>query len=196
MNDTAILANDLGLKNVMISNGFINPAPLKELMKYMDAFNIDLKAFNEQFYKKYTKAGLNPVKKTLKTISEYKKHLEITNLVIPGLNDDPAEFEKMMQWISNSLNNNVVVHISRYYPSYKMEIDATSLEKMLTLEKIAKKYVDFVYLGNVLIPEGNNTYCKKCNELLIRRSGYTTKNISIKSDGTCMKCGTQVLTYI
>lgn len=196
MKDTAILINESGLKNVMISNGFINQKPLKELLQYMDAFNIDLKAFTEHFYKDYTKSKLEPVKETLQTISSCNKHLEITNLVIPGLNDDPTEFENMMKWISENLNENVVMHISRYYPSYKMDIEATSVEKMLILEKIAKNYVDYVYLGNVLMPEGNNTYCKKCNELLIRRSGYSTKTISVKSDGTCMKCGTQVLTYI
>ena len=195
MLDTAILAKENGLKNVMVSNGYINKEPLQELLKHMDAFNIDLKAFSEQFYKEYTKSSLEPVKDTLKDIAKAGKHLEITNLVIPTLNDDESEFESMMQWIEKNLGDEVIMHISRYYPSYQLDIDATSVNKMLRFEEIAKKYVKYVYLGNVLVSNDNNTYCPECNELLIQRTGYTTKIISVDNKGKCMKCGARILNY-
>lgn len=196
MMDTAILSKKNGLYNVMISNGYINKEPLSDLLKYIDAFNIDLKAFSDFFYKEFTKAQIEPVKETLVDIFKAGKHIEITNLVIPGLNDDEVEFENMIKWITENLDKNVVMHISRYYPSYKMDVEPTSVEKMLKLGEIAQKYLNYVYLGNVLMAEGNNTHCFACNELVIRRSGYTTKIVALKEDGTCMKCGTQILTLL
>lgn len=195
MLDTAILAKESGLNNVMVSNGFINKTPLKELLNYIDAFNIDLKAFSEDFYKGFTKSRLEPVKDTLLEISKAGKHLEITNLVIPTLNDDEVEFENMIKWIADNLGKDVVLHISRYYPSFQLDIEATSVEKMLKFNEIANRYLNYVYLGNLLLPEGNNTYCPQCNELSIRRSGYSTKVLSINNDGNCMHCGYHILNY-
>jgi len=195
MLDTAKIIKSAGLKNVMVTNGFINPEPLSELHQYIDAYNVDLKAFNNDFFKKYTKSELEPVKETLKSIIKAGKHLEITNLVIPTLNDSEAEFENMCRWIAETLGKEIVLHISRYYPTYKMTIDQTSIDQMKLLFEIAKKYLDFVYLGNVLLDEGNNTFCNFCNELLISRSGYFTKIISVDKSGNCSKCGNKVLKY-
>ena len=195
MVDIARLAKDNGLKNVMVSNGFINQEPLNELNNYIDAYSIDLKGFNNDFFQDYTKSQLEPVKKSLINIVVAGKHLEITNLVIPTLNDDENEFEEMVKWISFNLGKGIVLHISRYYPTYQLTIKATSIEKMLKLRDIARKYLTYVYLGNVLLPEGNNTYCPECNELLINRSGYSTSLSSITDKGYCEKCGKQILIY-
>lgn len=195
MIDIARLAKDKGLKNVMVSNGFINQEPLNELNNYIDAYSIDLKGFNNDFFKNYTKSQLEPVKKSLINIAAAGKHLEITNLVIPTLNDDENEFEEMVKWISMNLGKEIVLHISKYYPTYKLKIKATSIEKMLKLRDIAEKYLSYVYLGNVLLPEGNNTYCPECNELLIKRNGYLTSLNSINDKGYCEKCGKHILIY-
>jgi len=195
MIDTARLIKSAGLKNVMVTNGFINSEPLNELNKYIDAYNVDLKAFNIDFFKKQTKSTLEPVKEALINIKKAGKHLEITNLVIPTLNDSESEFDSMCRWIANNLGKDVVLHISRYFPTYKMTIDQTSVNQMIKLVEIAKKYLDFVYLGNVMLDNGNNTFCNSCNELLISRSGYFTKNISVDKSGNCSKCGNKVFNY-
>lgn len=193
MIDTAKLAKNRGLKNVMVSNGYINQNPLNKLNNFIDAYSIDLKGFNNNFFKKYTKSTLNPVKESLINIVASGKHLEITNLVIPTLNDNENEFEEMVKWISINLGKEIVLHISRYYPTYKLNIKATSIEKMVKLKDIAEKYLSYVYLGNVAMPEGNNTYCPSCNELLIKRSGYSISLSSITDKGYCKKCGKQIL---
>jgi pyruvate formate lyase activating enzyme len=193
MLDTAKISKSAGLKNVMVTNGFINPEPLELLNNYIDAYNVDLKSFNDIFYKNHTKSNLEPVKETLINIMKAGKHLEITNLIIPTLNDSEVEFETMCQWIASNLGKEVVLHISRYFPIYKMAIEQTSIEQMILLYSIAKKYLNFVYLGNVLLDEGNNTYCNSCKELLISRKGYFTKIVSVDKSGNCSKCGNKVL---
>lgn len=184
------------LKNVMVTNGFINQEPLNELNKYVDAYSVDLKAFNNKFFVKYTKSQLEPVKETLKNIVKAGKHLEITNLVIPGLNDNPEEFELLIKWINENLGKDIVLHISKYYPTYKLKIEPTSIETMLELNNIANKYLDHVFLGNVLLPDSNNTSCPNCNEILLKRTGYLTQKHSVNSVGDCIKCGTHVLNHL
>lgn len=137
------------LENIMISNGFINKTPLEELMPYIDAFNIDLKAFNDKFYKRLSGAWLSPVLGSLKLIRQYNKHLEITNLIIPGENDEPEEFENMMKWIRDELGTETVLHLSRYFPVYRMNTPPTPQKTIFELQKIAHKYLDNVYLGNM-----------------------------------------------
>jgi len=195
MLDTAKIIKSAGLKNVMVTNGFINPEPLNELHNYIDAYNVDLKAFNNDFFKKYTKSELEPVKETLKSIIKAGKHLEITNLIIPTLNDSQTEFENMCRWIADTLGKGVIFHISRYYPTYRMTIDQTSIEQLILLYEIAKKHLDFVYLGNVLLDEGNNTYCNSCKELLISRKGYFTKINGVDAQGNCSNCKSPIFKY-
>ncbi|MCB2196796.1 MAG: AmmeMemoRadiSam system radical SAM enzyme [Bacteroidetes bacterium] len=196
MLEIAKRANELGLKNVMVTNGFINPEPLNELHQYIDAYSVDLKAFNNDFFAKYTKSKLAPVLDTLISIAKADKHLEVTNLIIPGLNDDSEEFEQMVKWIQENLGKQTVLHISRYYPTYKLNVQQTSVDKMLELNSIAKTYLDFVYLGNVLLEDGNNTFCPDCGELLVKRTGYMTRKQSVNNQGDCIKCGTHVFNFL
>ncbi len=188
MLDTAKLAHKSELKNVVVSNGYINAEPLKKLIPFIDAFNIDLKAFNNEFYRKQTKGKLQPVLNSLKTIAKSNSHLEITNLVIPGLNDDETEFEKMIIWIASELGKQTPLHLSRYFPRYKMDQPPTSISKLETLYDIAKQHLQNVYLGNVSDEKRSSTFCADCGELLIERNGYQTKIKNLDDKGNCEKC--------
>lgn len=148
MIDTAILAKSYGLKTVCVTNGFINPAPLMDLLKYIDAFNVDLKAFSEEFYRNICGGMLQPVKETIKIIHNSKAHLEITTLVVEGVNDDISNLEQLFKWLG-SIDKDIVLHLSRYYPAYKMNNPPTKIETMLKAKKYAKKYLRNVYIGNV-----------------------------------------------
>jgi pyruvate formate lyase activating enzyme len=184
--DTAKLAKKQGLKNVMVTNGFINPEPLKELYRYIDAVNVDLKSFNDKFYRKICGVWLEPVLESLKAIKKMGVWTEVTNLVIPTLNDDMEEIKKMCKWVKHNLGKETPMHFSRFFPMYKLEdIPTTPLETLHKAKEIADKYLDYVYIGNVM--EDENTYCPKCKSLLIERRGYAVLQNNI-NDGKC-KCG-------
>lgn len=149
MMETARLVNDAGLKNVVVTNGYINPEPLAEWLELCHAFNVDLKSFSDEFYRKYTTGSIQPVLNTLAAIAGSGLHLEITFLVIAGMNDNARDFEKMVQWIANTLGTDVVLHINRYFPSWRLNVPATPINVMQRLEDVARKYLQRVYLGNV-----------------------------------------------
>ena len=195
--DTAMLAHEKGLKNVMVTNGYVFPDPLKKIMPLIDAFSVDLKAFNETFYKKYTKSKLHPVLEALKIIRSHNKHLEITNLVIPGLNDNEDEFRQMIGWIAEELGTESILHISRYFPAWKLHHPPTPTEILKHFYRIAKEYLSYVYLGNVATLEtGQDTVCPQCGSTLIKRSGYYTEVTGLDEKGNCRKCGKHVMDCI
>ncbi|TKG88507.1 AmmeMemoRadiSam system radical SAM enzyme [Puteibacter caeruleilacunae] len=191
--ETSKLAKIAGLKNVMISNGYINRKPLLEILETIDAFNIDLKAFNDKFYKKITKSKLQPVLETLKTINAQEKHLEITHLVIPNLNDDPVEFEEMVKWISSELSPWIPLHISRYFPHFEVSYPPTPISTLLSFFEIAKQYLQHVYVGNAQNIEKSDTYCPNCKELLIEREFYNIDTVGLDPNGKCTHCHTPVI---
>ncbi|MBN1792193.1 AmmeMemoRadiSam system radical SAM enzyme [Candidatus Woesearchaeota archaeon] len=189
MIETARLAREAGLKNVIVSNGFINEAPLRELCKVLDAANIDLKAFDDKFYRKNCKGRLAPVLKALKILKEEGVWLEVTNLIVPGENDGLEEIEKMCEWISKELGRGVPLHFSRAHPDYKMEgFEPTPLKTLEEAKKIAEKHLDFVYLGNVHSDSGASTKCPECRRILVERSMMSVKKNMIR-DGKCPECG-------
>ena len=192
---TAEKVKENNQQNVMVTNGFMNSKPLHNLHHVIDAYSVDLKAFNNDFFIKYTKSQLEPVKQTLINIANAGKHLEITNLVIPTLNDNPDEFEQMVKWIAQNTGKATVLHLSRYYPTYQLNIEATPINTLIELKKIAESYLSYVYLGNINLPEGNNTYCPDCGELLISRKGYMLKKHSLTTDGKCLKCEKPIFKY-
>lgn len=196
MLDTAKLAHESGLKNVVVSNGYVNPDPLKKLLPFIDAFNIDLKAFSEEFYRKQTKGKLEPVLETLKIIAKSTAHLEITNLVIPSLNDDEAQFEEMVKWISTELGNGVPLHLSRYFPQHEMNLPATSFNKLETMYKLANQHLNHVYLGNVNDEKRSSTYCPGCGETLISRNRYKTSIQNLNEKSCCKTCGTAINIFL
>lgn len=197
MFETAALANKCGLKNVMISNGFINSKPLKELLPFMDAFNIDLKAFNDSFYKKHTHSRLSPVLETIKTIRLSGKHIEITHLVIPGLNDDYKEFSEMLKWIMNETGKDTVLHLSRYFPRYRSSVPPTPSVTLLEMFHMAKDILSYVYIGNSGNNTGSNTLCPFCGSQVIGRSGYMTDISGLDiNGGFCKKCRKRIIDNI
>ncbi len=188
--EIAKLARKKGIKNVIVSNGFVNEEPLKEICKYIDGANIDLKSMNNNFYKKYCQARLAPVLNSLKILKKENVYFEITNLLIPGLNDKRKDIERLVKWVSENLND-IVLHFSRFFPMYKLQDrKETPIKTMEMAEKIGKKYLSYVYLGN--IGKESNTYCRKCKKLLIERKGYNIGRISIKN-GKCVGCGNKVV---
>jgi pyruvate formate lyase activating enzyme len=193
MLDIAKLAKAEKLRTAMVTNGFIQPEPLTQLLPFIDAFSVDLKAFTENFYKKYTASRLEPVLNTLKLLKSQNKHIEITNLVITEINDGKNEFKTMVDWIADQIGEDTVFHISRYFPMYKLAKDPTSIDTLTELFDIAVKRLKYVYLGNVRTGEGQDTYCKSCGKVVIERSGYHTKNKGLSPRGHCLFCKEQII---
>ena len=188
--ETSTLAKREGMKIIMVSNGFINPKPLSSLLNHIDAFNIDLKAFSNDFYRKITGGSLEPVLKTLKAIRKSGKHLEVTFLVIPHLNDSIDEAKLMFEWLANELGEQTILHLSSYHPAYLINNHATKTETLINLYHLAKEKLQFVYLGNYQNDEiGNNTSCPKCGNIAIKRSGFKASSMEIDANGNCVKCG-------
>jgi pyruvate formate lyase activating enzyme len=146
--DTAKLAKANGLKNVLVTNGFVNIEPLNRMLPYIDAMNIDLKAFDEDFYVKVCRGRLKPVLDVIK-ISAKACHVELTNLIIPTLNDSENSVMKMVDWIYSNLGPDVPLHLSRYYPCYNMSLPPTPIETLKRAERIAEEKLKYVYVGNV-----------------------------------------------
>lgn len=195
MLDISKLARAGGLRNGMHTCGYINPEPLKELLKYMDAVNVDLKGFNEEFYRKMgMMAELKPVLDTIKTIKDEGVWLELTNLVIPGQNDDPGEIRRMCLWIKEKLGDEVPLHFSRFTPSFQLQnLPPTPLKKLEEAYRIAKEAgLKYVYIGNVPgHPQGENTYCPHCGKAIVGRIGYQILENNIKA-GKCGFCGERI----
>lgn len=177
-----------GQKNIMVTNGFFNESPLSQMLEYIDAFNIDIKAFSENSYHQMTQAGLEPVKKSAQKIIENGKHLELTNLVIPGFNDSEDSFVEMINWIEGELGRDTVLHLSRYFPAYKMSDTPTPISTLERLYEIANKRLNYVYLGNVNQNFGQDTYCSKCGQKVISRNRYNVDIISVTEKGACGNC--------
>ena len=194
MLDISKLAHENGLKNGMHTCGYINQEPLKELLKYMDAVNVDLKGFSEEFYKKMGAfAELTPVLETIKTVKKSGVWLEITNLIIPGMNDDPGQIRKMCEWIKENVGDEVPLHFSRFMPSFQLQnLPPTPMSKLEEAYRIAKETgLKYVYIGNVPGRPQENTYCPGCGKMLVSRIGYEILENNIK-DGKCKFCGHKV----
>jgi pyruvate formate lyase activating enzyme len=192
MYDIAILAKQNSLKGIVVSNGYINRKPLSKLIDIVDAFNIDLKAYNNGFYKNICGGSLKPVKQTLKTIFSRNKHIEITNLVIPGLNDSEKEFREMVIWLAGEFGANLPLHINRYFPSYQLTIEPTSQKTLLSFKEIAQDLLNFVYIGNMVSNGNSNTICPKCQRTAIVRKGFRVNTNEIDEEGNCKNCGYKI----
>ena len=190
MFDAGLLAKKAGLLNVCHSNGFINPDPLRNLCSVMDAANIDLKGFSEDFYREICSGELHPVLETLKIYRQSKVHLEITNLVIPTKNDDMDVLKEMCLWIKKELGGETPVHFSRFYPLFKLKgLPPTPVSTLEKARSIALSVgLEYVYIGNVPGHEGENTFCPKCKRMIIKRAGYMVGEVNLK-EGKCKFCG-------
>jgi pyruvate formate lyase activating enzyme len=179
----------------MVSNGFVNRDPLKEIISFTDAFNIDLKAFNNDFYKNLAGADLKPVKESLKQIAKSGRHLEVTTLIIPGQNDSEREMAMQTEWMAGELGKDIPFHLSRYFPMFKREDPATSPDIIKKLAEIASRNLTYVYIGNMVSDTGQNTLCPACNKIVTKRSRYNIKIQNLDKDGKCTGCGTQIYKY-
>jgi pyruvate formate lyase activating enzyme len=192
--DTAKACRELGLKSIAVSAGYVCPEPRAEFYQWMDAANIDLKAFTERFYHEITGSHLQPVLETL----QYIKHetpvwLEITTLIIPGENDSDAELEALTQWVVEKLGPDVPLHFSAFHPDWKMlDRPRTPAETLLKARKIAlKNGIHYCYVGNIHDKAADSTYCHRCGELLIGRDWYELSEWNLNEHGNCNFCGTQ-----
>ena len=146
--DTAKLVKKEGLENVLVTNGYVNQAPLEEILPYIGAMNIDLKSMDEEFYRKICKGTLSPVLETIKRANQ-SCHIELTNLIIPTLNDTDEHFQKLTEWIFNNTGADTPLHFSRYFPCYELNLPSTPVDTLRRAREIAKKKLKHVYLGNV-----------------------------------------------
>jgi pyruvate formate lyase activating enzyme len=190
--ETSKLAKKAGLKNLWITAGYINEAPLKELAQYMDAANINLKSFKNDIYLKLNSAKLQPVLDTITNALKFGMWVEVTNLVIPKWTDNLEMIQKMCRWHKQNVGAEVPLHFSRFFPLYKLEnLYPTSTDVLLKAQKIAKEEgIKYVYVGNVAEID-SSTYCPTCKKAVIVRNGFIIKKNVLKN-GACGYCGSSV----
>ncbi len=184
--DTAVLARKEGLYNVLVTNGYIQEEPLRNLLPFIDALNVDVKSFRDSFYKDLCRGKLSPVLKTVEIAKKYA-WVEVTTLLIPGRNDSNEEIEALVDWVA-SLGVETPLHFSRYFPNYNLDLPSTPVETLEKARSIALKKLRYVYIGNVWGHEGDNTYCCHCGEPLIVRRGFSASAVGLE-DTHCKKCG-------
>ena len=189
--DSANFLRKNNKKVVLVTNGTIKEEPLKKILPFVDAMNVDLKSMRENFYNKICNGYLETVKRTIRLAAQ-ETHIEITYLVIPEYNDSEEEINELVDFIDN-INSDIPLHISRYFPAYKLDASPTPNNLLKKIYETAKKKLTNVYIGNTNIENTTNTICPNCNEVLIRRQGFfgDIKNI-ISKNNTCPKCGTNI----
>jgi len=192
MYDTAVLAREHGVKNTIHTCGYINEKPLRQLAKLLDAADVDLKAFNEDFYGRVCGGRLKPVLDAIVVLKQEGVWLELTNLVIPTLNDDMDEIKRMSNWIVEKTGPDTPVHFSRFFPFYKLKnLPPTPEETLRAARDTAMaEGLRYVYIGN-LQSDAMNTYCYNCHKLLVERLGYFVKQVNIE-DSKCRYCGAHI----
>jgi len=196
--DCARAAHDIGIKTVAVTAGYIHPEPRKEFFEHMDAVNVDLKGFSEEFYHKLCVGHLQPVLDTLEyLVKETDVWTEITTLLIPGKNDSDDELGRMCGWLVEHLGPDVPLHFSAFHPDYKMmDIPPTPPETLTRARRIAMDAgLHYVYTGNVHDPSGGTTFCPSCREPLIVRDWYEILDYRLSDDGCCIKCNARVAGY-
>ena len=177
---------EAGMKNVVVTNGFINPEPLQEWLGLIDAMNIDVKSFSEEFYRRICGAELTPVLKSVEAVAK-KCHVEVTTLVVPGLNDEPKEIEALASWLAG-INPAIPLHLTRYHPAYKSSAPETPRERLLAAREIASRYLEYVYIGNV--PDvDNTTRCPSCGAAVRERCNTQTAQSCTACGKTLKLCG-------
>ncbi len=188
--DSAVLAKNSGLKTIYVTNGYITPEALRRIAPYLDAYRVDIKSFSEDFYRKICGARLAPVLESTKLARELGMHVEVITLIIPTKNDSPQELTQIVRWVHDNLGEDTPMHFTGFHPMYKMDdLPPTPTDRLEMAHDIAKKEgMRFVYTGNVPGHKYENTYCPKCNALLIDRAGFRVSAIRIK-DGKCPSCG-------
>ncbi len=184
--DTAKLLHRHGYAAVLVSNGFIGLEALEEILPFIDAANLDLKGFSDSFYREYCRGERDPVLRVLEKMVN-RCHVEVTCLLIPTVNDHPGELEQMFGWLAE-LNPDLPVHISRYFPSHRLDLPPTPLETLYRAREQARKKLNYVYLGNIRDRASANTFCPACSALLIERRDYQARLPGLEGSN-CRYCG-------
>jgi pyruvate formate lyase activating enzyme len=191
--DTAKLAHEKGIRNVFVTNGYMTAEALNMINPYLDAANVDLKAFTDKYYKELCSAKLKHVLKTLKLMKALGIFVEVTTLIVTGLNDDGVELKELASFIKNDLGSETPWHISRFHPTYKLTDRASTPVKtlMMAREIGLNAGLKYVYTGNVPGNEGENTFCYNCGEMVIERWGFQVRKMRMEN-GKCIKCGAKI----
>ncbi len=191
--DSSRIAHEHGIKNVMVSAGYINENPLREVAKYVDAANIDLKSFSDETYARLNAGSLQPVLNTLKILKDEGVWLEITNLIVPEWTDDLDMIERMCKWLYKNGFDDTPLHFSRFTPMYKLtHLPSTPVSVLNKAYDIARNEgIKYVYVGNVPGSDNQNTYCPNCKEVVIERKGYKILQNNVKNS-KCNYCGTSI----
>ena len=184
---------EMGIKNVLVTAAFINPDPIREICRYVDAANVDLKSFSDDFYRDVCDARLKPVLKALKTMKECGVFLEITNLLIPTLNDSEEETTMLCDWVVENLGEATPIHFSRFFPKNNLQyLPPTPMQTITRAREIAMEAgLQYVYVGNMADGVGESTRCPGCGTLLIERHGYRIRENRLV-DGKCPECGLSI----
>ncbi|RLE57809.1 MAG: AmmeMemoRadiSam system radical SAM enzyme [Thermoprotei archaeon] len=192
--DVAKLAKREGLMNILVTNGYATDEALDELCKYIDAANVDWKAFREEVYSKYIKARLEPVLHATKEMKRRGLHIEITYLIIPTVNDNFDDIRKMCKYIVDELGPDTPLHFSRFYPEYRfLDVEPTPVQVLEKACEIAREEgIKFVYIGNVPGHRYEHTYCPECGKRLIARFGFEILEWNLREDMTCPECGAKI----
>ena len=190
--DCASACQEAGLKNVLVTAGYVNEAPLRDLLPFIDAVNIDLKSFSDEVYRKVSRVRLQPILDTLLAMRDAGVWIEITRLLIPGISDGEEDIRAMCHWLMEHGFADNPLHISRFFPRYKLQdIDATPLSALLSARRMAQEEgMRFVYIGNTSLMDAENTYCPKCGSLQVKREGYAVSSGSFS--GICPACGADI----
>jgi pyruvate formate lyase activating enzyme len=188
--ETAQLAHEVGLKNVLVTNGYVNEEPLRELLPYVDAMNVDIKSLSERFYRELCRGRPEPPRRTVEIAKECGCLVEVTNLVIPNWNDGEEDVRAFVDWAA-SVDPRMPVHFSRYHPDYKLTEPPTPAETLSRAREVAQEKLRYVYLGNISSGEGENTQCPACGKVVVERRGFTMSRLSVKG-GRCEFCGAGV----
>jgi len=190
--DTSKLAKEEGLYTAYVTNGYMTEEALDKIDPYLDAMNIDVKAFRKSFYKEISGAKMQPVLDTVERAVKKGIHVEVTYLIIPTKNDDKEEIKDFVDWVAG-LGVNIPVHFTRFHPDYLLtEPPATPIKTLESARKMGLEKLRYVYTGNVVGHEGEDTYCYNCGEKLIKRWGFAVRNLNITEDNKCPKCGVEI----
>ncbi len=191
--DSCIIAHKAGLRNVLVTAGYSNPAPWREICQHVDAANIDLKAFSDKFYREICDGTLKPVLASLVTAKSMGVMVEVTNLVMPTLNDSDEDLRNLCRWIKENMGDDTPLHFSRFFPHYRMKhLPPTPVNTLNRARDIARSEgLQFVYIGNVQSKDGENTVCPSCGQVLIERRRYTILDNHVEN-GACKFCKTKI----
>lgn len=184
--DTASLARERGLKVVMVTNGFICPEPLQDLLTCVDGFNVDVKGFTAGFYTRVCRGLLEPVLETVAAVRQAGRHVEVTNLLIPGENDDEESIGELVDWLAG-VGEDIPLHLSRYHPAYKLGLPATDLAVLDRAKEIARRKLRYVYLGNTRRPGDDDTFCHNCGRVIAVREGFRLTRLELEG-ARCRFC--------